>query len=162
MGDEIRSEDFVAGILPEETTFRLGDDNPEAMEALKDSGYEGDAWFTIRALTAVENDEREVLAICFVDNDDDGSRQRYTVNMAAVRRFDIERMILDGRFPVHRNGRYVEQPWNKTASGPDRNYDHVCSMGRGLFDWLREKLGVMRGGEEDVDEAGNASPAAES
>ena len=164
MGDEIRGEDWVAGLPSEEETFDLESDNPEAFEAVKTLGYDGRIFFTIRTLTAAEKEDREAESVEFTQVGS-GTKASAVLRNDVLRRFDVEHMIVDGRFPVLKgNGRgFREYPWDKTASGSGNNYKQVDSMSKGLLGWLLDNLTKVRGDdiEEDVTEAGNASTTPE-
>lgn len=147
MGDEIRSEGWITGLPSEDKMFDLEDERPEVLAALKEQlGYDGHIWFRVRALTAVEKEARQAESVEFNTTGGDPA-DRFIVRGEALLRFDIQHMVVDGRFPVFRNERYVEQPWDKSEAGATRNYKHVQEMGEEILQWLLRKLAEVRGDE---------------
>ena len=156
-----RGTEWLSGLLREEKTFDLEELNPEAFAAVREQcGYGSRIFFTIRTLTAAEKEDREAKSVEFTQVGS-GTEASAVLRNDVLRRFDVEHMVVDARFPALRsNGNGCrEYVWDKSGSGLGSNCKQVETMGAGLLGWLLDSLAEMRGEdiEEDVAEAGNAS-----
>lgn len=156
--------DWVAKALPEEREFRLEDEHPEAMEALREAGYEGEAWLRIRALSAALDDARNKVAFSGEVGTD-----TWHIDHPAATEFDYRHMIVDGRLPTDDGDEKLQEyVWATLSGHQNKNLELLRRIDSRslLLSWIKKCLAEMRGEDKEtvkeIKEAEKFSPAAES
>lgn len=157
------SDEWVSAAPDEGVEYRLEDDHPEAMTALREAGYTGEVWLRVRCLTEAEQERRQSQAQFTIE----GELGEVAGEQRAVIRIDQEKwwsfmwgtVVVDGRVPVLRDGKLVEYHWDQAKNCERKNVKVMGEARPALAAWAKE-VGERGSAElpeqkEAVDEAGN-------
>ena len=163
LDEEIDLDDWCAGALPEERTYRLEDERPDVVAKFREAGYEDGIWFKLRALRAAEKEDRQTRMVEF-RGDMGEPTAKWGVSGSDIIRYNVSHMVVDAEFPLRReDGRYRRYRWNQAEGRMGDNVRQVMEMGEGLLLWLLSKIEEMSGEdfENVVAEAKNSFGAPE-
>jgi hypothetical protein len=129
--------DWIAGPEAEPVRWEVLDDHPKIRERLEGAGYDGEFWFEVRPLSAVEEEQRITTSRYL-----EGESRQLTFDEHRHWRFTFLRQIQAFRLPEQRaDGTYVE----RVGGVGSEDFALLYRLGRVIMSALKRKLREVNG-----------------